>query len=190
MPTRHDADPKALLAARRREVAKPGRHKATGRGSGLTPKVKAAIEYIVFGKDGAWFGSMEAAAEAAGISGRTLWAAMLKPAVDAFYSQQLTAYRNGQRAASIRTIAEIRDDPGLKATAAGQNVRLKAADTLAFDKPGMQVVNHTQINNVSVTPGYVIDLTPDDDEERLHVERTSKTIDVESGEVAVYTRPK
>ncbi|MGO7424922.1 hypothetical protein ACCT09_35240, partial [Rhizobium ruizarguesonis] len=88
----------------------------------------------------------------------------------------LAALRNGERAASIRTIAQIRDDTALKATAAGQNVRLKAADTLAFDRPETQV--NVQVNNtVNVTPGYVIriggskgrsppaiDATPVDDE--------------------------
>ncbi|KRB61378.1 hypothetical protein ASE04_21140 [Rhizobium sp. Root708] len=191
MPTRHDADPKALLAARRREVAKPGRHKATGRGSGLTASVRTAIEYLVFGKEGepATILKLEDAASAAGITGRALRAAMLKPSVEQFYQQQVVSLRNGERAASIRTIAQIRDDEKLKATAAGQNVRLKAADTLAFDKPGTQVVNHTQINNVNVTPGYVIDLTPDtDDEARAAARQTrgiSSTIDLTPEPVVV-----
>ncbi len=119
---------------------------------------------LVFGKDGEPTAiiRMKDAADAVGISSRALRAALLKPSVDAYYQQQVVALRNGERAASIRTIAEIRDDPAMKATAAGQTVRLKAADSLAFDRPGQQIINNTQINNnLSVTPGYVLDLRPD-----------------------------
>ncbi|MGO7207134.1 hypothetical protein ACCT30_39545, partial [Rhizobium ruizarguesonis] len=56
---------------------------------------------------------------------------------------------------SISRYVSSFDDTALKATAAGQNVRLKAADTLAFDRPETQV--NVQVNNtVNVTPGYVI----------------------------------
>lgn len=163
MAVRHDADPKALIAAKKRETSKRGRHKPSGRGSGLTPSVKEAIELLIFGKEGEPGAvlRLEDAAGAAGISGRALRAAMLKPAVEQFYQQQLAALRNGERAASIRTIAQIRDDAKLKETAAGQNVRLKAADTLAFDRPGTQIQVNTQVNvnGQAVTPGYVIDLS-------------------------------
>jgi hypothetical protein len=178
MAVRHDNSPTALVAAKAREASKRGRHKQSGRGSGLTPTVMTAIELLIFGKkdDPGAILKLEDAANAAGISGRALRAALLKPAVEHFYQKQLAALRNGERAASIRTIAQIRDDTALKATAAGQNVRLKAADTLAFDRPETQV--NVQVNNtVNVTPGYVIriggskgrspptiDATPVDDE--------------------------
>lgn len=191
MAVRHDNSPIALQAAKLREAAKPGRHKQTGRGSGLTPAVKTAIETLIFGKEGDPHSpvSQADAAAVAGISPRALKAAMLKPAAMQFYQQQLAALRNGERAASIRTIVQIRDDTTLKSTAAGQNVRLKAADTLAFDRPSEITVNHnTQINNtLNVTPGYVIDLTPDDDEERLQIKQGAPSIDHDPHEHAVYS---
>lgn len=164
MAVRHDADPKALIKARRREAAKPGRAKPVGRGSGLTPRVRRAIELIVYGleEDQTAPVTQQEAAERAGITARALRAAMQKPAVDAFYRAEIAAMRNGEKPASIRAIAAIRDDASLQTNAAGQRVRLEAAKVLAFDPPGQQV--NVQINNrVSVeTPGYVIDLTPDE----------------------------
>lgn len=165
MAIRLDADPKALTAARRREASKPGRNKASGRGSGLTPRVKRAIELLVFGDEHECTAIMrlQDAADLAGIKARALRYAMLKPAVDAFYQQQLISLRNGERAASLRTLAEIRDDPKLKENAAGATARIKAAERLAFDQPGQQVTINTQVNvnGAPVTPGYVIDLTED-----------------------------
>lgn len=161
MATRHDADPQALIAARQREAVKPGRQKLAGRGSGLTPRVKQAIEFLVFGDDSGETLRLDDAADKAGITGRTLRAALLKPAVDAFYSRQVAAYRNGERAASFRKIVEIRDDPLLGKSPAGMKVALDAAKTMAFDPPGQSQVNVQVNNNVTVTPGYVIDLSPE-----------------------------
>lgn len=173
MATRHDHDPKALTTARRRELSKPGRTKPSGRGSGLTPRVKRAIEILVHGldEDRAAPVTLEAAAERAGITDRALRAARLKPAVETYFQQQMAAMRNGERPASIRAIAAIRDDTALKSNAAGARVRLEAAKTLAFDPPGQQV--NVQVNNtVSVTPGYVLDLRPDDNGRDRHIDHT------------------
>ncbi len=159
MAVRHDADPKALMAARRREAAKPGRQKASGRGSGLTPRVKQAIELIVFGDDLGPATRQKEAAERVGMGISSLRAALAKPAVDAYYRQQLTLYRNGERAQSLRTMAEIRDDPSLKGNAAGATARLKAAERLAFDQPGQAVNVNVGVDVSVTTPGYVIDLT-------------------------------
>ncbi|MFP5078616.1 hypothetical protein ACLE20_15025 [Rhizobium sp. YIM 134829] len=160
MAANHSTSPKALTAARRREAAKPGRDKMIGRGSGLTPRVRQAIDRLVFGDetDRTAVIRLGDAAASVGITSRALRAAMLKPAVDSYYQQQMVALRNGERAASIRTIAEIRDDPALKGNAAGATARLKAATALAFDPPGAPQVN-VQLNTMTqVTPGYVIDL--------------------------------
>ncbi len=159
MATRHDADPKALMAARRREAAKPGRQKTSGRGSGLTPRVKQAIELIVYGDDLGPATRQKEAAERVGMGLSSLRAALAKPAVDAYYRQQLALYRNGERAQSLRTMAEIRDDPALKGNAAGATARLKAAERLAFDQPGQAVNVNVGVDVSVTTPGYVIDLT-------------------------------
>lgn len=169
MAAKHQTSPKALVAARRREASKPGRQKQSGRGSGLTPRVRQAIDRLVFGDEAqptAIVRLMDAATFA-GLQPRALRVAMLKPAVDAYYQRQMIALRNGERAASLRTIAEIRDDPALKGNAAGATARLKAAERLLYDPPGQSVqVNVGVAVQATVTPGYVIDLTPEDEEER------------------------
>ncbi len=162
MAVRHDADPKALMAARRREAAKPGRQKSSGRGSGLTPKVRKAIEALVFDDSLAPATRLKEAAERIGIGVSSLRTAMLKPAVDAYYRQQLALYRNGERAQSLRTLAEIRDDPRLKGSAAGATAQIKAAERLAFDQPGQAVNVNVGVDVSVTTPGYVIDLTEPD----------------------------
>lgn len=162
MATRHDYDPKALTAARRRELTKPGRVKTSGRGSGLTPRIKKAIEALVHGlePDRALPVTIEQAAESAGITARALRTARLKPAVETYYQQQMAALRNGERPASLRTIAAIRDNQTLRKNAAGMKVVLDASKTLAFDPPGQSSINvSVGVGVTGATPGYVIDLS-------------------------------
>jgi hypothetical protein len=165
MPTRHDNDPKALLAARRREVAKSA-GKTTGRGSGLTPRIRQALDHLVFGVDGnpGAIVRMQDAATSAGLTCRALRAAMLKPAVESYYNRQMAAMRNGERAASIRKMVEIRDDAAMAKSPAGRKQQLDAAKALAFDTPATTInVNNGTIVNIDgihEKAGYVIDLTP------------------------------
>ncbi|WP_068951547.1 hypothetical protein [Pararhizobium polonicum] len=184
MAANHGTSPKALTAARRREASKPGRDKAAGRGSGLTPRVRQAIDRLVFGDDNdrAAIVRLEDAASFAGITSRALRAAMLKPAVDGYYQQQMIALRNGERAASIRTIANIRDDPKLMDNAAGATARLKAAERLAFDPPGQNINVNVGVHTNAVTPGYVIDLEGGRRRRLEHLERVVE----ESGIVAPW----
>lgn len=158
MAARHDLSPTALTAARRRKLAQP---KTSGRGSGLTPRVKKAVELFVFGfeDDKTASVSIASAAEASGLTDRALRAAWHKPAVQAYYQQQMAMLRNGEKPASIRTIAAIRDDTGLKSTAAGQRVRLDAAKAFVQDDLAAPATTNIMINNTIETPGYVIDLS-------------------------------
>jgi len=162
MAVRHDADPKALIAARKREAMKPGRGLSEGRGSGLTPRIRKAVEFLVFGRpdDRGTNVTVDEAAAEVGLRPRAVREALLKPAVVQYHQQMVTALRNGEKAASFRAIADIRDDAKLKDTAAGQKVRLDAARTLAYEPVGNQIQVNTQVNvnGRTVTPGYVIDL--------------------------------
>lgn len=162
MATRHDASPDALIAARQREALKPGRQKPSGRGSGLTPKVRKAIEILISADDLNPKNMNDDAAERAGISGRALKAALQKPSVRRFMNEQIEIYREGLKAVAVRTIGDVMTDPMLKTSAAGARVRLDAAKTALIDHPGSAANLHvnTQIN---VTPGYVIDLRRDKD---------------------------
>lgn len=175
MATRHDYDPKALTAARQREAAKRNGKKLIGRGSGLTPRVRKAIEFLVHGfdEDRSLPVTLEAAANRAGITARAFRRARNLPAVDIYYQQEMVALRNGERPASLRAIASIRDDTALKATAAGNKVRLDAAKSLAFDPPGQQVNVSVGIGMTIETPGYVIDL---DAGRARHLERLERFI--------------
>lgn len=165
MAARHDASPRALMDARHREAIKPGREKLSGRGSGLTPRVRQAVELMVYGRPGDPRArvTLKEAAETVGISERTLKAATLKPAVMAFHQKIYEALRTGEKPASVRVMAAIRDDATLRTTAAGQKVQLDAAKALAYEPPSHQVQVNTQVNvdGRSVTPGYVIDLRRD-----------------------------
>lgn len=166
MAVRHDYDPKALMAARKREAAKPGRQKLSGRGSGLTPRIKKAIELMVFGRDEDRRASVtaEEAAAQVGLKTRSLVEALRKPAVIRYHQEMYAALRAGEKPTSVRVIAAIRDDESLRSTAAGQKVQLDAAKALAYEPVGHEIQVNTQVNvnGHVVTPGYVLDLTPDE----------------------------
>ena len=194
MAPRHDASPKALIAAREREAAKPGRNKMSGRGSGLTPRIRQAVELMVYGRpdDSRARVTLKEAAETVGMTERTLKAAVLKPAVMVYHQKIYEAMRTGEKPASVRVIAAIRDDPTLRSSAAGQKVQLDAAKSLAYEPLAHQVQVNTQVNidGRSVTPGYVIDLSRDrlerDRAERLEAEEIQSSgviIDVDHHEV-------
>lgn len=162
MAARHDASPDALITARQREAMKPGRQKPSGRGSGLTPKVRKAIEILISADDLNPKNMNDDAAERAGISGRALKAALQKPSVRRFMNEQIEIYREGLKAVAVRTIGDVMTHPMLKTSAAGARVRLDAAKTALIDNHGSSTNLHvnTQIN---VAPGYVIDLRRDKD---------------------------
>ncbi|KVK43565.1 hypothetical protein L901_26355 [Agrobacterium sp. D14] len=158
MAARHDASPDALIAARQREAVKPGRQKLSGRGSGLTPKVRKAIEILISADDLNPKNMNDDAAERAGISGRALKAALQKPSVRRFMNEQIEIYREGLKAVAVRTIGDVMTDPQLKNTAAGARVRLDAAKAALIDNPSSNINLHVN-TQVNVTPGNVIDLT-------------------------------
>ena len=166
MATRHDYDPKALLAAKRRATKAAPTDKR--KGSGLTPRVQKAIEVLVHGleDDNQACLTFEDAAKHAGITARALRAAMLKPAVDGFYQREMISLRNGARAASIRAIIGIRDDKSL-VSPAGKKVVLEAAKVLAFDPPGSTIGVNVHVGVKVETAGYVIDLSGDDDDRHV-----------------------
>ncbi|PZO80533.1 MAG: hypothetical protein DI629_07275 [Mesorhizobium amorphae] len=131
---------------------------------GLTPRVKQAIEALVWGFDGMCPDTvitMEVAAKHANISPRSLRAAWQKPSVQAFHQQQVRALRTGQGAQNVRTLMEIRDDPSLKGNAAGARARVAAVTALETDpdaRNGVEVNVNTSVNVAMETAGYVIRL--------------------------------
>lgn len=80
------------------------------------------------------------------------------------YNAAIEAYRNGERAASVRTMVEVRDDPGL-GKAADRKVRLTAA-AMIMGEAGNSGSTNVVVNNtvgIQQTPGIVIDLRDDDE---------------------------
>ncbi|WP_412063757.1 hypothetical protein [Rhizobium sp. SYY.PMSO] len=181
MAARHDADPKALLAARRREAAKPGRQKTSGRGSGVTPKVRRAIEAIVYGVDGADISTMKEAAAAAGLSDKALRDAFKKPSVLAYYRDSVGTRQEMLKARSVDTIEGIMVDKKLMDTPAGAKVRLDAAKSVLHEPASSQTNIQVNVDGRHVTPGYVIDLSHREEwlEERRRLAQADGTIPVE-----------
>jgi hypothetical protein len=174
MATRHDGDPKALLAARRREAAKPGRQKVSGRGSGLTPRVRKAVEAIVYGVDGAEISTQKAAAAVAGLSIEALRAALKKPAVLAHYRESVRMRQEMLKARSVDTIEGIMTDAKLMDTPAGAKVRLDAAKSVLQEPASSQTNIQVNVDGRQVTPGYVIRIDRSKDMRESRPERRAE----------------
>ncbi len=136
----------------------------------LTPKNKAAVEAMVF--DGL---KRSAAAELVGLTDHALRTALTKPHVLAYLNECTEVLRTGLRPRALHTMGELLDSKN-------DSTKFKAAEYLDGQNRGTHTVGATQVNvqvnnTVSVTPGYVIDLTPDDEDERndvrqiMHLER-------------------
>ena len=157
MAPRIDSDPRALLASRQRQ------NQPKTKAFGLTPRIRRAIDIIVHGPDdgGAAPATMAQAAKLAGLSPRSLQKAFDKPSVLSYYKAQMRLLRDGHRPANVRSLAEIRDDPALKSSAAGARARVAAIAQLETDpdvRAGINIDIHSTVN-VTEKAGYVIDLS-------------------------------
>jgi hypothetical protein len=126
---------------------------------GLTLKVKAAIDYLVWGHENENV-DLNMAAQLAGLSEKGFKEAITKPIVLEYYRKTMAALRNGERGNNFRTAVQIRDDKSLAKSATGQRVRLQAVQLLDADltpQPAGQGSGSGVTVNV-VIPGYVWDL--------------------------------
>jgi hypothetical protein len=128
----------------------------------LTPKNKAAVELMVF--DGL---KRSEAAELVGLTDHALRTALTKPHVLAYLNEQMEVLRTSGRPRALHTMIELLESKN-------DSTKFKAAEYLDGMNRSSHQVGATQINlqvnnTVKVTPGYVIDLTPDSDEERLQI---------------------
>lgn len=121
---------------------------ASRRDSSLTPRVRKTIDAMVFqGRN------RDEAARQAGLTEGAIYQALRKPAVLAFYNEQLEVLRHSERARNLHKGIELRDG------AASEKVQLEAAKWLHGESGG----HGTQVNvGVQVVPGYVIDLREPD----------------------------
>lgn len=121
----------------------------------LTPAVKTAIEAMVYEGQ-----KRPEAAATAGLKDDSLRKALTKPEALAFLNECMEVLRTSGRPRALRKMIELVDE------AKTERIQFEAAKYLdGMDRPshavGATQVNVQVNNNVSVTPGYVIDLTGD-----------------------------
>jgi hypothetical protein len=125
----------------------------------VTGKNKAAIDLMV------WEGLKRAdAAKAAGLVEHSLYVALTKPHVKAYYLRQLDVLRTSERARNIHTLAEVRDQT------TNQMARVQAVKALeqlddveqasgrVNSLPGLQIVivqGGSAAPAIDVTPGAI-----------------------------------
>lgn len=121
----------------------------------LTPAVRSAIELMVFEGQ-----KRPEAAEAVGLKDDSMRKALLKPDALAFLNQCMEVLRTSARPRALRKMDELLD-------AKTERIQFEAAKYLdGMDRPshavGATQVNVQVNNTVNVTPGYVLDLRPED----------------------------
>ncbi|MBW8285096.1 MAG: hypothetical protein K0M55_16010 [Rhizobium sp.] len=123
----------------------------------VSDAVKAAVEAMVFeGRQ------RKEAAEISGIQDDSLRKALSKPDVLAYFNQCQEVLRTSARPRALRKVISLMEE------ASSERVSLDAAKYLdgmdrGAHQVGATVINNTQINNtLNVTPGYVLDLRPED----------------------------
>ena len=87
------------------------------------------------------------------------------PIFKAALEQEMTRYRDGERIASVQTLVEVRDDPGL-GKAADRKVRLQAAGLLLGEVGGGRTTVNVSVGGQHITAGIVLDLRDDDETDR------------------------
>lgn len=120
---------------------------------GLSPKVKAAIELMIFGALDTPPLPRPQAAKAVGLADVSLRTAFRNPLVIHHYNQQLDVLRTSERPRALHTIAELRDK------AKSERVQLEAAKYLdgGHERQGGVTVNV----GVNIEPGYQIAIAPE-----------------------------
>jgi len=118
----------------------------------LPPRVAQQIELMIFGDVDANLApmSLREAARHMGISERTARKYLRHSGGRAHYLACLALLRDSERARNLHTAIDIRDDPEMKKSAAGNRARIEAARFLEGEPEGDRRVNP---GAVPVTPG-------------------------------------
>jgi hypothetical protein len=132
----------------------------------VTDKQRNAIHAMVFEGQ-----KRPDAAKTAGMTDEALRIALTKTTVLAYLNEQIEVLRTSGRPRALHTMIDLLDDKN-------SSVKFKAAEYLDGQNRGTHTVGATvnvQVNNtVSVTPGYVIDLTPDTQDEARQIRHLRK----------------
>lgn len=129
----------------------------------LTPKNKAAVEAMVY--EGL---KRSEAAELVGLTDHALRTALTKPHVLAYLNDCMEVLRTGLRPRALHTMGELLESKN-------DSTKFKAAEYLDGMNRSSHQVGATQVNvqvnnTVNVTPGYVLDLRPEDGQQIEHLE--------------------
>lgn len=148
-------DAQTLIVPRRAPVqhrpGPPAKRRAAPR-TGPSPKVKAAIERMIFGSTHEAPVTRQEAAKAVGISDETLRAALRNPVTMKYWNEQLDVLRTSARPRALHSIAH------LSHSADAEGVKLKAAIYLDGGDKGSGVTVNVGLG-VNVAPGYMIDVS-------------------------------
>lgn len=130
----------------------------------LTPKNKAAIEAMVY--EGL---KRSEAAELVGLTDHALRTALTKPHVLAYLNDCMEVLRTSGRPRALHTMIELLESKN-------DSTKFKAAEYLDGMNRSSHQVGATQVNvqvnnTVNVTPGYVLDLRPEDGQQIEHLEQ-------------------
>lgn len=130
----------------------------------MSENVQTAVELMVFEGQ-----TRSQAAESVGVSDEYLRKCFIKPDVLAYFNQCQEVLRTSARPRALRKIIDLSEKAGSERVALDASKYLDGMDRGAH-QVGATVINNTQINNtLNVTPGYVIDLRPDDADELLQI---------------------
>lgn len=174
MAARHDQNPLALLKARELRAPKPKPN------HGLTPRIRKAVDFMVFGhpeRPGENLTGQQVAG-LVGLTWRTLREALAKPVVKRYFNDCYNSLREAEKPASVRVAANVRDDKNLNGNAAGRRTQLEAAKLLLHEPANTSVQVNQQFNTITgqpIVPGYTIDLRKD--KARLGVRRGAALVD-------------
>ncbi len=130
----------------------------------VTEKQRVAIEAMVF--EGL---KRREAAEKAGLSDEALRVALSKPHTLAYLNEQVEVLRTSGRPRALHTMIELLESKN-------DSTKFKAAEYLDGMNRSSHQVGATQVNvqvnnTVNVTPGYVLDLRPEDGQQIEHLEQ-------------------
>ena len=113
------------------------------------------------------------AAELLRIRKRNARELMTLPIFQREYNAELQRYRDGERAASLRTLVEVRDEPGQN-KAADRKVRMQASQVLLGETGGAGASVTVNVGGMPLVAGVVIDMREDDE-----IEAATRTIEHE-----------
>lgn len=155
-PQSHSADAQKAAALLRKEKKEPA----------LSDAVRAAVEAMVF--DGC---IRREAAEIAGIKDDSLRRCLTKPDVLAYFNECQEVLRTSARPRALHKIIALSEKAGSERVALDASKYLDGMDRGAH-QIGAQI--NVQVNNnvtTHVTPGYAIDLRPDERDQIGHLEQ-------------------